>query len=885
MSAAFVLAAALAAAGGPPPATDQAQAPAPVRPPAVVHRVDAVYPPQALASGRQADVTLELTVGADGKVSDVRVTSSGGADFDASAIAAISQWQFTPALEGDKPVAVRIRVPFAFRPPTVVPAPALPTQPPPPLGPSAGAATGSPAPSTQEAAPAPPSSPAETGATSAPPAGQASPAPETPPPLVTESGGKQEELDATIHGRAQQRSRGTADYQVNVGQLSVVPRKAADELLKLAPGILLTNEGGEGHASQIFLRGFDAREGQDIEISVGGVPVNEAGNLHGNGYADLHFVIPEVVSSLRVLEGPFEPHQGNFAVAGSAEYELGLDQRGVGLSVGSGSYGTRRVLALWGPPGASKGTFGAAEIYQTNGFGQTRDAVRGSGLAPYEGRVGESLYRVTLQAYSSRWHQAGLLREDDFQAGRVEFFGTYDPRQGGDATRFSISGELEGHAGGVTWRNQAFLILGTSRLRENFTGFLLDPQEPIQPLHDQRGDLIDRSSTATTIGARGFARAAFTALGHRQEAEVGYFARYDITDGTQYRIEAATGHPYHLDLDLLSHTADVGLYGDLSLMLLRWLTVRGGARLDLLTYDILNRCAAQSVAHPSKTNPPGDQSCLSQEDFGAHREPVQSVTTASTALEPRVTAIATILPGLSASASWGEGFRSIDPQYVTENVKTPFATAKSVEAGVAYSRDLGGVSTALRTAVFQTRVDKDLVFSESAGRNVLGGASTRLGWLAALRATGGWFDEALNVTLVHATFDDTKTLIPYVPDVVLRSDTSLWRALPWHPGGVPIVASIGAGVTYVGPRPIPFGQRSDPIFTIDASASLQREPFRLILSATNLLDTRYRLGEFNYTSDFHSQPSPTLVPVRHFTAGAPRIVMLTLEVLFGGGRP
>ena len=40
-------------------------------------------------------------------------------------------------------------------------------------------------------------------------------------------------------------------------------------------GLLLTNEGGEGHAEQIFLRGFDAREGQDLELSVGGVPINE----------------------------------------------------------------------------------------------------------------------------------------------------------------------------------------------------------------------------------------------------------------------------------------------------------------------------------------------------------------------------------------------------------------------------------------------------------------------------------------------------------------------------------------------------------------------------------------------------------------------------------
>ena len=117
-------------------------------------------------------------------------------------------------------------------------------------------------------------------------------------------------------GRRPPPSRGASDFQIRVGELAEVPRANAAELLKLAPGILLTNEGGEGHAEQVFLRGFDAREGQDIEFTVGGVPINESGNLHGNGYADTHFIIPELVESLRVLEGPFDPRQGNYAVGG-----------------------------------------------------------------------------------------------------------------------------------------------------------------------------------------------------------------------------------------------------------------------------------------------------------------------------------------------------------------------------------------------------------------------------------------------------------------------------------------------------------------------------------------------------------------------------------------
>src|SRR5262249_24320291 len=156
-------------------------------------------------------------------------------------------------------------------------------------------------------------------------------------------------------------------------ELKSVPRQNASDLLKFAPGVFLTNESGEGHVEQMFLRGFDAGEGEDIELSVGGVPINESGNLHGNGYADTHFIIPEFVSGLRFIEGPFDPRQGNYAVAGSADYTLGLEQRGLLAKLSAGSFGTHWLLLGWGPSGESLHTFGGAEIYHTDGYGQDRD--------------------------------------------------------------------------------------------------------------------------------------------------------------------------------------------------------------------------------------------------------------------------------------------------------------------------------------------------------------------------------------------------------------------------------------------------------------------------------------------------------------------------------
>jgi hypothetical protein len=94
------------------------------------------------------------------------------------------------------------------------------------------------------------------------------------------------------------------------------------------------------------------------------------------------------------------------------------------------------------------------------------------------------------------------------------------------------------------------------------------------------------------------------------------------------------------------------------------------------------------------------------------------------------------------------------------------------------------------------------------------------------------------------------------------------------------------GITYVGPRPLPFGERSDTIFTIDTNATVGWWFLDFSLSVQNLLNSQYRLTELNYASDFtpitHSQAFPTLVPVRHFSAGAPRTILFSVALNYGG---
>ncbi len=689
--------------------------------------------------------------------------------------------------------------------------------------------------------------------------------------------------DVVVRGRTAPPSRGASDFQLKVGELAKVPRANAAHLLELAPGLFLTNEGGEGHPEQIYLRGFDARLGQELELTAGGVPVNQAGNLHGNGYADLHFIVPELVEALRVVEGPYDPRQGNFAVAGSANYELGLERRGLTAKVTRGSFGTERLMLSWGPEGYGRHTFAGGELVRSDGFGSNRASQRGAINAQVEGVLpGTGTWRLLGTSYATHFSSAGLLRADDVAAGRVDFFGTYDPRQGGDASRHSVSFDVEERVADTTYRLQLFGVANTLRLLENFTGFRHDPQEAAQSLHGERGDLIDLSVQSRTVGLRASSRLRFKAFDLPQEIELGAYARGDNTDGQQVRREARTNAPYRIDTDLNAALSNIALYIDSSLKAERWFTVRGGVRAEYYGYDILDRCAVQSVRQPSRTNPPGDSNCLTQQDQGRWRENFQRSSTAASVVLPRASLLLGPFDDFTFSASWGRGARSIDPVYVNDGLATPFAELVSSEIGASWQVATEAHAIALRTIAFRTHIDQDLLFDEVAGRNTLSQGTTRVGWVGSARYTTDEIDLSTSATLVRATFDDTELLVPYAPDAVVRFDGTYHRDLVDRLGGAPLHGNMALGSGYVGRRALPYGQRSNTIFTVDGAASLGWQGLDLTLSVQNLFDARYRQSEYVFPSSFFPSEGTTLVPARHFAAGAPRTILLSIGMTVGG---
>jgi protein TonB len=81
--------------------------------PEAITKVNPDYPEIAREAGVDGTVMIQALVGKDGKVKDTRVVKSIPM-LDASAVAAVKQWVFKPALSNNKPVAVWVAVPMRF---------------------------------------------------------------------------------------------------------------------------------------------------------------------------------------------------------------------------------------------------------------------------------------------------------------------------------------------------------------------------------------------------------------------------------------------------------------------------------------------------------------------------------------------------------------------------------------------------------------------------------------------------------------------------------------------------------------------------------------------------------------------------------------------------
>ena len=274
------------------------------------------------------------------------------------------------------------------------------------------------------------------------------------------------------------------------------PVKSSQEILRKVPGLLIGQHAGGGKAEQIFLRGFDIDHGTDVAISVDGMPVNMVSHAHGQGYADLHFVIPETIDNINFGKGPYYADKGDFNTAGFIDLNLKKSIDKSMLSYEAGQFNTNRFVGLFNILESSKSdAYIASELYLTDGpFHSPQNFNRINILGRYHYKdIGKEELTLTASHFQSKWDASGQIPQRAIDQGIIGRFGAIDDTEGGQTSRTNLMLNHTKFLGEDQFlKTRAFVSKYDFELFSNFTFFLEDPIN---------GDQIRQYEDRTIMGA------------------------------------------------------------------------------------------------------------------------------------------------------------------------------------------------------------------------------------------------------------------------------------------------------------------------------------------------------------------------------------------------
>ncbi|MFV8353316.1 TonB-dependent receptor domain-containing protein [Flavobacterium sp. XS2P14] len=287
--------------------------------------------------------------------------------------------------------------------------------------------------------------------------------------------------------------------------LQMQPIKSAQDLLRAVPGLFIAQHAGGGKAEQIFVRGTDNDHGTDFNIQMDGIPVNMPSHAHGQGYADMHFMIPEIIGSANFYKGPYEAKTGDFSAAGAAQFnsKYRLEKNVVKLE--SGLFNTHRILAMvqlldqrhlvskW-----KDNAYLASEYNYTDGFFDSKLKFKRFNIfGKYNAQLSDKTTATLSGSYfSSTWNASGQLPLRAIEDGSISRYGSIDDSEGGVASRLNANLVFETKFSEVaSWRNQLYYTKNIFDLFSNFTFFMNDPINGDAILQWEKRDLFGFIST------------------------------------------------------------------------------------------------------------------------------------------------------------------------------------------------------------------------------------------------------------------------------------------------------------------------------------------------------------------------------------------------------
>ncbi len=310
----------------------------------------------------------------------------------------------------------------------------------------------------------------------------------------------------------------SSEKNVSGEEVNARPFSRPAEALEVVPGLIVTQHSGDGKANQYFLRGFNLDHGTDLAISVDDMPVNMRTHAHGQGYADLNFLIPELIGSVNIRKGPYFADEGDFSSVGSVHIDL-LDSIRTMASITAGSFGYRRGLGITSTRLGEGTLLVAARPTPTTVHGTIPTRLRKlNGVVRYSQGSVQDGFSLTVMAYANKWNSTDQIPARAIASGELGLYSAFDPSDGGNSDRFSLSGRWAQTDEGGSSKASLYLIKSSLNLWNNFTYFLTDPINGDQ-FHQHDDRILGGVNASHTFNSH-FA-------GLPMETEIGVQSRYD----------------------------------------------------------------------------------------------------------------------------------------------------------------------------------------------------------------------------------------------------------------------------------------------------------------------------------------------------------------------
>ncbi|KRR17365.1 TonB-dependent receptor [Bradyrhizobium lablabi] len=651
--------------------------------------------------------------------------------------------------------------------------------------------------------------------------------------------------ESATAGPAYMQPTAASALTISGAEVNARPFSRPGEALEVVPGLIVTQHSGEGKANQYFLRGFNLDHGTDLSIKVDGMPVNMPTHGHGQGYADINFMIPELIQSVNVRKGPYFADVGDFGSAGALAIDYINKLPKNILETTNGSFGYHRGLAA-GSTAVGAGTLLAAvEGVKYNGPWDVPDNVRKlNGVLRYSQGTSTDGFTLSAMAYSNGWNSTDQVAQRAIDQGVIGRFGSLDPTDGGVASRLSLSSNWAQSSEYGQSKVNAYVINSSLRLYNNFTYFLDDPVN---------GDQFSQMDRRTVYGLNASHAFDMRVGGIETQTRIGLQTRADdIRVGLFKTLQRETLSTVREDS---VREGNVGLWADTTARWTDWLRTTIGIREDYFAGRVIGDTPENSGnAQASMTSPKAGivlgpwykTEFYGNAGYGLHSNDIRGATI------------------------------TVDPiDKVTPQDRVPLLVrSKGAEIGIR-TRALEGLTSSL--AVFVLNFDSELLFVGDAGTTEPSRPSRRVGveWTNQYQVLP-WMKLDLDLAYTRARFTDFDPAGNFIPGA------PAWVAA----GGVTFGGDTGwfgaLRGRYFGPRPLieddSVRSQSSLIFNARAGYRFDNE-LKLQLDVLNLFNAKTNQIEYYYLSRLPGEPIGGVAD-RHVHPAEPLAVRLTLAGRF-----